>query len=76
MVIGLHCIKSIENETTRKTKTREIIQEITRQFSEKHHATSCRDLLGQNLNTQEGREKVAGQGLTASVCIPCIRRCN
>lgn len=73
MVIGLHCTKAIENETSRKEKTRELIQEITRQFSEKHHATSCRDLLGQNLNTPEGREKVASQGLTTSICIPCIK---
>ncbi|HAQ65292.1 MAG TPA: hypothetical protein DCR43_05510 [Bacteroidales bacterium] len=72
MVIGLHCSTTVTDEATRKAKARELIQQITLQFSEKHHATSCSELLGQNLNTQEGREAVADQGLTAAVCIPCV----
>jgi C_GCAxxG_C_C family probable redox protein len=50
-------------------KTREVVQ----RFREQHGSTACRDLIGVDMSTAEGRTQVKDQDLSRRVCEPCIR---
>jgi C_GCAxxG_C_C family probable redox protein len=50
-------------------KTREVVS----RFREQHGTTACRELLGVDMSTPEGRAQVKERDLTHRVCEPCVR---
>ena len=56
-----------------KEKTYARVQQFTHQFKELHRTISCRELLGCDLNTPEGKAQYAARDLANAVCNRCIR---
>lgn len=56
-----------------KTAVYSRVKEFNRIFTERNGTDLCSELLGEDLNTPEGKENIARRGLTVSVCEKCIR---
>ena len=46
---------------------------VGQRFVALHGATTCRDLLNVDLNTEEGRAAHAQNNLRETICVPCVR---
>ena len=68
MVLGLH----FGNENSMKSADRKDVYtaviEFTKQFEELNHTLSCRELLGCDVNTTEGKQIAAEKDLFKTVC--------
>jgi C_GCAxxG_C_C family probable redox protein len=73
MVIG--CANGVldSSDTASKQKAYALVQELAARFREIHGSILCRELLGCNLNTPEGRKEMSDRSLTKTVCLPCVR---
>ena len=60
-------------EESDKTRVYERVREFDRVFTQRNGTDQCSELLGEDLNTQEGKEKIAQKGLSGKVCEKCIR---
>ncbi len=49
------------------------VREFNRIFTERNGTDQCSELLGEDLNTPEGKEIIARKGLSQKVCEKCIR---
>ena len=56
-----------------KEKAYELVREFAGRFKARHGSLECRDLLGCDLSTPEGRERAQQQGLHSTVCTQLVR---
>ncbi len=55
-----------------KTRVYEKVREFNRMFVARNGSDLCSELLGENLNTPEGKGNIARKRLTEKVCEKCI----
>ena len=73
MVIGLkHSVKNAKDAAV-KELVHTMTQEFLRRFAYYNGSITCRDLLGHDLSTEEGRRQVHEKGLTQTVCVRVVR---
>lgn len=60
-------------EDSDKTRVYSRVKEFNRIFTERNGSDLCSELLGEDLNTPEGKENIAMKGLSQKVCEKCIR---
>lgn len=70
MVLGLR-FGGVEAEA--KEKTYELVREFADRFKIRRESLDCRDLLGCDLSTPEGRKTAAEQSLHATICSQVVR---
>jgi C_GCAxxG_C_C family probable redox protein len=68
MVIGLKYGKTKAGDEKAHEKTYERAQEFVRQFKTRNRFIFCRDLLGHDLGTSEGRKVVKEKKLATTLC--------
>jgi len=68
MVLGIHGANLAEDEKQAKSKAYELSQEFFRRFSERHGTLECRDLIGLDLSTEEGRKLNDEKKVTRTLC--------
>lgn len=73
MVIGAKRGNTEAADTAAKGKTYEQVRSFDKQFRELHGTILCRELLGCDLNTEEGQRQFTGQNLIKTVCTECVR---
>jgi C_GCAxxG_C_C family probable redox protein len=73
MVIGCKYGMMDPVDTTVKEKAYSLVQEFSRRFQKLHGSISCRELLGCDLNTAEGKQQLKEKDLSNQVCLPCVR---
>ncbi len=56
MVIGLRYGMGINDNTDARDKTYQVVREFTNRFQEIHGSTICKELLGCDINTPEGKD--------------------
>ena len=72
MVIGSRHGMTDVKDTTAKEATYARVKDFTRRFCQLHGSISCRELLGCDLNTEEGKKNYHEKKLSATVCLPCV----
>ena len=73
MLIGCkHGMVDAADKAAKET-TYALVQDFARRFRELHGSISCRDLLGCDLLTEEGRKQYSERDLSNVVCLPCVR---
>jgi C_GCAxxG_C_C family probable redox protein len=72
MVIGIKNNCKYADVDERKNKTNTMIQEFSRRFTALNKTTNCRQLLGIDLKTEEGRQIMHDNNLSDIVCAKCI----
>ena len=55
-----------------KARVYDRVKEFNRIFVDRNGSDLCSDLLGEDLNTREGRSNIASWGLSRKVCEKCI----
>ncbi len=72
MVLGLLKGEHVNNNDELKSETCSSVIELSRQFTASFQTTSCRELTGCDLNSQEGAEKFKEDGVMENVCAACV----
>jgi C_GCAxxG_C_C family probable redox protein len=67
MVIGL-CIRQPKDEEDARFKAYDLVKRFKYRFEAAHGTTLCKDLLGVDVGTREGREKAVKQNLHRTLC--------
>jgi C_GCAxxG_C_C family probable redox protein len=49
------------------------VRALRQEFVKRNGTDSCSELLGEDLNTEEGKAAIKSKGLTGNVCEKCIR---
>jgi C_GCAxxG_C_C family probable redox protein len=68
MVIGLKHGKIKAEDNAAREKTYELAKEFTVRFTSKNKTIICKELLGYDLSTPEGREAVKEKKLATTIC--------
>lgn len=73
MVIGLkHGMTQTKDEGARD-KTYKLAQELATRFKKRHGSMVCRELLGYDLSSPEGRKAAYEKGLFTTLCPQLVR---
>jgi len=73
IAIGLRYGRTrVEDEAARE-KTYEVTREFLGRFRQEHGSDMCRELLGVDIGTTEGREAASKAGLFRSTCPEFVR---
>ena len=73
MVIGLKNGMGISKDIEAKEKTYQIILEFSNKFQENNGSLICKELLGCDLNTPEGKDYFNQNELFEKKCLHCIK---
>ena len=73
MVIGLKHGKTKADDDDAREKTYELVNEFVRRFQERNGTILCRELIGHDLSTEEGRETVVERNLMVTRCPGFVR---
>jgi len=57
-----------QDETQARKKTHHAVRELFRRFQERRGATMCKELLGADMSTAEGRRSIGEEKLVAKYC--------
>lgn len=68
MVLGLKFADQDSAQSAGRTQVYEAIAEFTRRFRERHGTLDCKDLLGCNIMTPEGKTTAKENNLFTTVC--------
>ena len=72
MVIGLKHGKVHPEDQTAKDEAYRVGGRFMEQFAARYGSTQCKELLGCDLSTPEGRQQVREHHLHDTVCRPCV----
>ncbi len=68
MVIGLHCNKDACSTAQAKARSYALASELIKTFQTRHVYTNCKDLIGQDLSTDEGMRTAREDDLFGTLC--------
>jgi C_GCAxxG_C_C family probable redox protein len=73
MALGLKYGNTTTQDRQAKEKTYEMIIEFTNRFKTRNGSVICRELLGCDISTQDGREKAQNDGLFSTICPEMVK---
>ena len=73
MAIGLQCSAKDGQDNAAKEKAHALTQEVLKRFQAKHGSLNCRDLIGCDLSTPEGRKEAVESGRHKTVCSVLVK---
>lgn len=74
MVLGLKKGDSVNNNDELKAEAYGAVKELNRRFVAEYKTTRCRDLIGCDLNTQEGAAKFKDENIMETTCAECVKK--
>lgn len=72
MVLGFK-VQEASTEKETRFKVYDLNKELVRLFEKKHGTIICKDLLGVDLGTQEGKDKAVKENLFRTLCPVFVR---
>jgi C_GCAxxG_C_C family probable redox protein len=76
MLAGLKCGKTRGDDQEAQERTYALVQEMASKFRERFGSDLCRDILGVDLRSEEGRRRFKSENMSARYCEVCIRRAS
>jgi C_GCAxxG_C_C family probable redox protein len=73
MTIGLKYGRIRGDDLETKEKAYGLVQQFAAQFRQRHGSILCRELLGYDVSTPEGRERVKETGICSRLCPGLVR---
>ena len=73
MVIGIKFGMTNKSNSEARDKTYELVTEFIEKFKAKHNSIICREILGCDISTEEGRETANKDNLFSSRCPEFVR---
>jgi len=72
MILGFK-VQEASSEKETRYRVYDLVKEFVRLFEEKHRTILCKDLLGMDLGTPEGRDKAIKDNLFRTLCPGFVR---
>jgi C_GCAxxG_C_C family probable redox protein len=72
MILGFK-VQEASTEKETRFKVYDLVRELVRLFEKKHGTIVCKDLLGVDVGTPEGRDKAVKDGLFRTLCPGFVR---
>ncbi len=72
MILGFK-VQEAPSEKETRYRAYDLVKKFVRHFEEKHGTIICKDLLGADLATPEGRDKAIKDNLFRTVCPGLVR---
>jgi len=72
LILGF-TVQEAQSERETRFKTYDLVKEFVRLFEKKHGTIICKDLLGADLGTSEGRDKAGKDNLFRTLCPGFVR---
>ncbi len=72
MVLGLAQNK-MENESEAKSQVFAAVQKLARRFESRHGTIVCKELLGADMSTEAGKQKIKEEQLVRKLCPQFVR---
>jgi C_GCAxxG_C_C family probable redox protein len=73
MAIGLRHGRVRADDLETKERAYALVQEFTDRFIERHGTVLCRELLGADIGTPEGKAQIEASGISEVVCPAAVR---
>ena len=73
MVLGLKYGRGTEDDINVRNKNYEIVNEFIRRFEVKHGSVKCSELLGHDMNTEEGKRIIEEKNLYETLCVGYVK---
>ena len=73
MVLGLKYGRTVGKDEETKQRNYDFVLEFIKRFRDKHGSICCRELLGHDISTTEGRERMKEEGLFETLCRDLVR---
>jgi C_GCAxxG_C_C family probable redox protein len=73
MAIGLKHASADVNDVEAREKTYELVRRFAGEFQARHGSLDCRDLLGCDISTSEGRQQAHDRDTRETVCPQLVR---
>ncbi len=73
MVIGCKYGSSDAKDNGAKMKTYRVVRVFEKRFRELHGTILCREILGIDLNTEDGQMEFKEKGMAKAICAQCVR---
>lgn len=73
MVLGIQKGEEVNNNDELKAQTYGSVNELTREFVARFKTTSCKELIGCDLNTPEGSLEFKEKKVMEKVCAECVK---
>lgn len=73
MVLGLAAGPASEDDRQARFLSYDRGAEFARRFADRHGSLACRDLMGADMTTLEGRQQARDQGQFARICPEVVR---
>lgn len=74
MVLGILKGEEVNNNEELKSAAYGGVKELIRDFVATYKTTQCRELIGCDLNTQEGSAKFKEEKILETVCAGCVKK--
>ncbi len=74
MAIGMKYGSADPGDREAKETVYRLTRELMSRFQDEFGSCLCRDLLGCDLQSEEGQRQYSAKGLGIKVCRPCVRR--
>jgi len=72
MVLGLQHGKFREGDDEPKEKTYKLVHEFNKKFIEMNGSIMCREILGEDMNTEQGKQNIKEKNLYKEKCFKAI----
>jgi C_GCAxxG_C_C family probable redox protein len=71
MVLGL--ARDNSDEGRAKQEVYQAVKELVRRFEKRHGTSACKELLGEDMSTEEGMRKIREEKLVRKICPEFVR---
>lgn len=72
-VLALGLARDDADEERARRDSYDAVGDLIRRFEERHGSSLCRDLLGEDMSTDEGRRRIRERRLTEQICPGLVR---
>jgi C_GCAxxG_C_C family probable redox protein len=73
MALGLKFFQAGPQDAAGKQRVYALAREFCAKFKERHASTLCRELIGMDISTPEGRKAAQDAGVFKNLCPPLVR---
>ena len=73
IVLSAHLGNETNDDVDRKELATELVRQFTNRFEEKFKSSQCREIIGIDISTAEGRAMASEANVFREICDPCVK---
>ncbi len=73
LILGLKYGKHLKEDNESKSKTYEMVHQFNTEFLKENDSLQCKEILGFDMNTEEGKKEIESRNLYEVKCVKAIK---